>query len=120
MPSASRFVRGPKRLSGRRSVVPTVQATEYNDRVGALKTMRMSVSRYRKYQIATWTKIVGEQLFYEAKQSPELKHLLETHRYVFIDGEGHVVGTNHNRILGVGRMRLDSRKVLSGEYIDIG
>lgn len=61
-------------------------------------------------------KMVGKGLYYEARKNPELKSFLEKYRFVYIDPKGRIVGTNRNRILGIGYLRLVTRRILSKRY----
>ncbi|MFH0715063.1 MAG: hypothetical protein V1977_04890 [Candidatus Diapherotrites archaeon] len=62
------------------------------------------------------TKLVGRGIGEEAQKNQNLYAFLKKHRYVYIDKKGRVIGTNRGRILWMGRMRLDTRKILLNEY----
>ena len=63
------------------------------------------------------TQKVGVVLHSELKKSPLLREFLEKYSYVFVDRKGNLVGTNHKRwFLRVGRIRLESKKIIAGEY----
>ena len=59
---------------------------------------------------------VGAALHKAARSNGELREFLARHKYIFIDRKGRVVGTNTKGILGAGRMRLETIKILKGEY----
>jgi len=59
---------------------------------------------------------VGAALFDDASTNKVVREFLESFRYVIIDGKGRVAGTNRKRILGIGRIRLDTKKILDGHY----
>ena len=62
------------------------------------------------------TKLVGEGLFEEAQKSKILTKELLSKKYVYVDKYGEIILTNRPRVLGIGRIRLDTRKIISGEY----
>ncbi len=41
---------------------------------------------------------------------------LKHHKYVIVDGAGKITGTNVPRVLGIGRIRLESKKILNQKY----
>jgi len=55
---------------------------------------------------------VARGLKEEAGQNPQLREFLGQHRYVFVDINGGLVGTNQSRILGLGRIRLETAALL--------
>ena len=59
---------------------------------------------------------VGAALHKAVRSNGELREFLARHKYIFIDRKGRVVGTNTKGILGAGRMRLETMKILKGEY----
>lgn len=67
-------------------------------------------------RVANVTEQVGFALHEEVPHSPELKRFLGSWRYVYIDRKGNLVGTNVGRFLKVGRMRLETNKILAGMY----
>ncbi len=64
------------------------------------------------------TEEVGKVLSKEYKNNSnqELIDIVNNHKYVFVDRKGVVVGTNMPRIAGIGRLRLDCKKIKSEKY----
>ncbi len=63
------------------------------------------------------TQLVGSSLSSLAKKNAELRAFLNAHRYVYVNGKGQIVGTNMPRLIpGVGRIRLESKKILARDY----
>ena len=58
------------------------------------------------------TKIVGNALAKEAKEDKVFGNWLKKYKYVIIDSRGNITGTNLPRILGIGRIRLSTKKIL--------
>ena len=59
---------------------------------------------------------VGAELHKESKQNPEMMKFLKQHKYVIIDRKGRIAGTNFKRILGFGRLRMETKKIIDGKY----
>jgi len=59
------------------------------------------------------TRMVGEGMAQELKSNPNspLRELLKNYRYVVVDRHGNVKGTNRKRVLAIGRVRLESKKI---------
>lgn len=66
--------------------------------------------------IRNCTTAVGQALGKEAKKNKELRDFLGETKYVFIDKKGNLIATNRKRFFGVGRLRLETKKILAGEY----
>lgn len=66
--------------------------------------------------ITNATERVGVALHEEVPHSQELKRFLGSWRYVYVDGKGNLVGSNVGRFLKIGRMRLETNKILAGMY----
>jgi len=62
------------------------------------------------------TNLLGVALAKETKKNSQLRDFLLQYRYVIIDGKGNIKGTNSERFLKIGRIRLESKKILAGEY----
>ncbi len=60
--------------------------------------------------------LVAKGLAKEAQKNEKLMGLLKTHRYVIVDRKGDIYGTKRKRFLGIGRIRLESQKILDGSY----
>ncbi len=82
--------------------------------VGAM--MGFTATHGGEAMLASATKNVGVALQKELEHSTELRDFLGTHHYVYVDRKGNLVGTNRGRILGIGRIRLESHKILTGKY----
>ena len=82
----------------------------------ALITSYFTNYQKSKNKIKKCTIHIGSVLGEEAKRSTKLMGFLTQHKYVLIDGEGELLGTSTGRVLGIGRVRLECRKILSGEY----
>lgn len=60
---------------------------------------------------------VGSALHNEAKVNGQLRQFLQQNKYVVIDRKGRLVGLQNKRKLRLfGRIRLESEKILNGEY----
>ena len=62
------------------------------------------------------TMVVGHALGKEAKKNSSLKDFLIQYPFVIIDAQGNIRGVYRKRFLKVGRIRLESEKILAGEY----
>ncbi|MFH0970281.1 MAG: hypothetical protein V1776_02355 [Candidatus Diapherotrites archaeon] len=63
------------------------------------------------------TQEVGKRLGQESMHNTELKAFLGKYKYVYVDRKGRIAGTNMPRLIpGVGRIRLQSNKILAGAY----
>jgi hypothetical protein len=62
------------------------------------------------------TKLMGKGIYQEARRSQLLRDALMSTKYVYVNKDGKVVFTNRPRILGIGRIRLETKKILNGEY----
>ncbi|MFA6064979.1 MAG: hypothetical protein WCW44_00920 [archaeon] len=80
-----------------------------------LMHLGIGTARYRRL-INFSTRTVGNALTQELAENEELLKIVKQHKYLFIDKKGGIVATNRPRILGIGRMRLDSQKILDGTY----
>jgi len=89
--------------------IPTVAAT-----TGGI----MGVARYAASgkEVKKATKLVGKGLAQVAKQNKYLRDLLGNYSYVIVDRKGNIKGTNSKRVLGIGRLRLESNKILTENY----
>ena len=58
----------------------------------------------------------GVALRQEALDNRELREFLQPYKYVIIDRKGRIKGTNRKRMLGMGRLRLGTKKILNGKY----
>ncbi len=67
-------------------------------------------------EVARATHLVGKGLAQEAIQNKKLNKLLNHYKYVIVNKKGSIVGTNRKRFLGIGRLRLDNKKIVLGEY----
>ncbi len=62
------------------------------------------------------TKRVQKVLVDEAQENPDLVKFLKKYKYVIIDRNGNIAGTNMPRLLGIGRIRLSAKKIIEGKY----
>lgn len=75
-----------------------------------------------KYPVERATGLVGRSLFVDAKQNPSLVKFLKRWSFVYVNSKGEVIGTNKDRTelakgrIKLGRLRLDTNKILRGEY----
>lgn len=77
----------------------------------ASKTVRKSTMLVGKALAQEYQKL-------EPKKRKVFEKYLQTHKYLIVNWEGRVKGTNKKRKLGVfGRIRLESSKIISGEYL---
>lgn len=67
-------------------------------------------------KVKTATLALGKTLSKEAKQNDDLRFFLGKYRYVIVNRNGLIKGTNRPRIYGIGRYRLESKKIIKGEY----
>jgi hypothetical protein len=72
----------------------------------------------RSKKIKQATHLIGTGLAKEAQTNNKLRELLKNNRYVIIDRRGDIRGTNRSQkcTLGIGRIRLESKKILEEEY----
>lgn len=81
------------------------------------QTIHSYVNRKTRGEILKATQRVGYELGRMSSSSRELRKFLETFRYVYVNGDGYLVGTNMPRLIpGLGRMRLSTKKILAGAY----
>jgi len=62
------------------------------------------------------TRLVGNTLVDEANKNRQFRNFLENCEYIIIDNKGRIAATNKKMFLGIGRIRLDTRKILEGQY----
>ncbi|HLC92458.1 MAG TPA: hypothetical protein VJH23_02005 [archaeon] len=62
------------------------------------------------------TLLLGKALGEEAQKNQPLVEFLKPWKYVFVDSTGMIAGTNRPRIAGIGRLRLETKKILEGKY----
>lgn len=62
------------------------------------------------------TRLVGSALHEEAKKDSELMKQLASKRFVIVDSKGTLKLTNLPQVMGIGRIRLSTKKILAGKY----
>ena len=79
--------------------------------VGTVSRIKPEMKRVREA-----THLVWKGLLEAAEENRDLKSLLKRWPYVIVDKEGNIVGTNRQRFLKIGRVRLETNKILTGKY----
>jgi len=98
------IIRNPDFRTGVTQIIAAATA------VGMLNEAR-AFSKWRN-EVREATKEVRTGLAEEAKQNEPLRRFLGEHRYVIINGSGRIVGTDAQRPLGIGYIRLETGHIL--------
>ncbi|MDD3160284.1 MAG: hypothetical protein PHQ98_04910 [Candidatus ainarchaeum sp.] len=59
---------------------------------------------------------IGKLLAIESEKNEKFKQQISSKKYLFINNSGEIVLTNQPRILGIGRLRLETKKILNRAY----
>lgn len=80
---------------------------------GTVAAVSTAVHVMRGKEVKRATQEIGAALRIAAVRDQKLHAELKAYKYAYVDRKGRIILTNKNRVFGIGRMRLETEKILA-------